>query len=194
MDSNSTAETCLVFGKNSMVATMIMLNGAPVYKVSTSQHGGTTEVRSSDTDALVARIARREILPDTVKFPDVKGTKSLRISKWLKRTALADGTIAFALQCADGPYFLRNHHVHRLALYGTDQTSIVAHWKSQTESSPLTLIISPGVERSHAQIIAAFLYAEQKMRSMEQTGRLGVQTLTAAQIAQSSTVVTGPGW
>lgn len=76
-------------------------------------------------------------------------------------------------------------------LYGTNQTSIVAHWKPQTESSPLTLIISPGVERSHAQIIAAFLYAEQKMRSMEQTGRLGVQTLTAVQIAQSSTVVTG---
>jgi hypothetical protein len=121
-------------------------------------------------------------------------------------------TTAFALQCADGPCFLRNHHIHRLAvrvdhclasgdftdihllpqLYGTDQTSIVAHWKPQTESSPLTLIISPGVERSHAQIIAAFLYAEQKMRSMEQTGRLGVQTLTAVQIAQSSTVVIGP--
>lgn len=74
-----------------MSATKISLNDIPIYKVSTNQHGRTTKVRSSDTKAVVVHIARKEILPDTVTFPDVNGGKSLCVSKWLKRTPLADG-------------------------------------------------------------------------------------------------------
>ncbi|KAF7354250.1 hypothetical protein MVEN_01113000 [Mycena venus] len=144
----SSNETCLFFEKNSLSATTIALNNVPTYKVSTNLQGSTTKVRSAATNVLIAHM---------------DAGKSLRISKWLERTTLADGT-AFTLRIADGEFFLRSHHVHRLAFYGTDQASITAHWnKLPSGSPPLTLIVSPGLERSHAQIIAAFIYSEQKM-------------------------------
>ncbi|KAF8178351.1 hypothetical protein K438DRAFT_1769542 [Mycena galopus ATCC 62051] len=150
---------------------------------STSQHGSTTEVHASDTSALVTRIVRKEILADTVRFPGFRGGISLRIRKWLKRTVL--DSVAYALQAVDGAYFLRNYHVYRLALYAPDATTIIAHWNLQTDSSPLTLVISSGLSCSYAQIIVAFLYAEQKTRI------LGIQTVTSVQISQFSTLLVG---
>jgi hypothetical protein len=49
-------------------------------------------------------------------------------------------------------------------LYSADLSTIIAHWALKTESSPRTLVIAPGVERSHAQILAAFLYEDERLR------------------------------
>jgi hypothetical protein len=74
-----------------MTATTITQNGVPLYKVTTSQHGSMTEIRTTGTDTLVARIARKELFPDTVTFPDTNGGKAVRVSKWLKAGTGADG-------------------------------------------------------------------------------------------------------
>jgi hypothetical protein len=81
----------LVFETNSMTATTITQDGVPLYKVTTSQHGSMTEIRTTGTDTLVARIARKELFPDTVTFPDANGGKAKQVSKWLKAGTGADG-------------------------------------------------------------------------------------------------------
>lgn len=84
-------ETCLLFEQNSMLDSTITDNASPIYRVSTNEHGSVTELRAAGPNTVLARIARKEILPDTVKFPDMKGGKSMRVSKWLKRTTQKDG-------------------------------------------------------------------------------------------------------
>ncbi|KAJ6576029.1 hypothetical protein DFH09DRAFT_1150226 [Mycena vulgaris] len=178
----------LVFEKNSMVSTTITQNAVPVYAVSTSTHGGTTEVRATGTDALVARIARKELLPDTVKFPDFQGGKSMRLSKWLKRTTLADGIPAATFETSSGVCVLCIDPVHRLVLYSADRTTIIAHWQLKTDSSPMALVIAPKMQHAQAMILAAFLYEEQKMRATERNGE--VQSASALYQAKYQTVNT----
>ncbi|KAJ7923621.1 hypothetical protein B0H13DRAFT_2401572 [Mycena leptocephala] len=129
-------------------------NGLPVYTVSTKKSGSTTEVHTPGTNALVARIARKELLPSTVVFPALNDGKSIRIAKWLKRVTLPEGQgIA-------------------------DLSSIIAHWAPKTEPSPRTLIIAPGVERSHAQILAAFLYEDERLRKAVRDWKMEEQRRT----------------
>ncbi|KAJ7930989.1 hypothetical protein B0H13DRAFT_1960077 [Mycena leptocephala] len=127
----------LVFGTDSMLNCTITRNGAPEYTVSTKKGGSTTEVHASGTDTLLARIARKDLFPSTV------------------------GCFA---ETDVGICYLRLHPTLRLALYSADLSTIIVHWALKTESSPRTLIIAPGVERSHAQILAAFLYEDERLR------------------------------
>ncbi|KAJ7932201.1 hypothetical protein B0H13DRAFT_1956735 [Mycena leptocephala] len=155
----------LVFGTDSMLNCTITRNGAPEYTVSTKKGGSTTEVHASGTDALLARIVRKDLFPSTVVFPDLNDGKAIRLAKWLKRVTLADGQgLAASLETDVGICYLRLHPTLRLALYSADLSTIIAHWALKTESSPRTLIIAPEVERSHAQILAAFLYEDERLR------------------------------
>ncbi|KAJ7097409.1 hypothetical protein C8R44DRAFT_748517 [Mycena epipterygia] len=131
-----------------------------------------TEIRTTGTDILIARIARKDLLPDTVSFPDVDGGKVMRTSRWLKRTTLTDGLPAGALETRIGPCFLRTDLVHGLRFYHVDMTTIMTHWRPKTDSSPLALMIATGMERSHPLILAAFFYEEQRLRIMEKNGKL----------------------
>ncbi|KAJ7111226.1 hypothetical protein C8R44DRAFT_799150 [Mycena epipterygia] len=160
-----------------MLTTTITQNGVPAYKVSTNQHGSTTEIRTTGTDALIARIVRKELLPDTASFPDVSGGKAMRTSRWLKRATLADGLPAGALETEIGTCFLRRHPVQGLSLYRADMVTIVTQWQPRTAESPLALIIAAGMERSHTLILAAFLYEEQRLRIMEKNGKVQEERL-----------------
>ncbi|KAF7354251.1 hypothetical protein MVEN_01113100 [Mycena venus] len=164
----------LVFESNSMLATTIFQNAVPVYRVSTSTHGSTTEIRTTGTDMLIARIARKEIFPSTVTFPDMNGEKSIKISKWLKPSELPDGLTAATLQTPIGDFVLGGHPEYTLALYTPDITTLIAHWSQKTSNasstSPPTLIIASGYEGAHAQILAAFVYEEQEIRIARKNG------------------------
>ncbi|KAJ6529674.1 hypothetical protein B0H19DRAFT_1193013 [Mycena capillaripes] len=168
--------TSLVFEKNSMMDTTITRNGSPIYKVSTDKHGSTTEVHAPGTDTVLARIVRRELFPDTVLFPEDDNGKSTRVSKWLKRTTLADNSTAVTLETVWGSSVLGTHPDYGLALYGPDRSNIIARWRLQTQSSPLALIIASGLERFQAQILTAFLYEEQRLRITDKNRRLDFET------------------
>ncbi|KAJ7509452.1 hypothetical protein B0H11DRAFT_1959699 [Mycena galericulata] len=184
----TTPNTCLNFGRDSMQTTTVLCRGKPVYAISTDQHGATTEVRVPGTQALVARIARKELLPDTVAFPDVGDGKALRVSKWLRRTKLADGLPAAILETDIGECVLRIHPEYRLALFTPDLSIIIAHWESGV--TPPTLVLAPGIERSQAHILAAFLYEEQKMRIAERNGDPQIANFKA-KLEYRTTLTTG---
>jgi hypothetical protein len=53
-----------------------------------------TELRAAGTGELLARIARKEIIPDTIAFPALNGGREMRSTKWLTKSKLSDGWCA----------------------------------------------------------------------------------------------------
>ncbi|KAJ7840055.1 hypothetical protein B0H14DRAFT_2785855 [Mycena olivaceomarginata] len=141
----------LTFSDNSMI-------NATLYRV------------SPHTSELLARITRRSILPDLITFPNHDGGKEMRLSKWMRRCMLPDGSHAHGVETEMGNCLLKIHPVHRLALYTErDPGTPIAHWERATATSPLSLVLYPGTENFYPKIIAAFTVSELKMRNAEQT-------------------------
>nr|GAT56499.1 predicted protein [Mycena chlorophos] len=122
--------------------------------------------------AVVAKISRKSILPDTVSFPAAPDegsgdAREVKTSKWLKKCKLADGTQAHAFDTEIGQCLLRRHLQYRLALFTEfDTETPIAHWEKG--SSPPSLLISSSVpEAFHPQVICAFIIEEFKMRMAE---------------------------
>ncbi|KAF7365733.1 Peptide methionine sulfoxide reductase [Mycena venus] len=171
---------CLTFSANSMINAILYRDGRPVYTISTELLGSTTEIKASATSELLARITRKELLPDIVTFPNVDGGKDMRLSKWMRRCKLPDGSHAHVIETEVGNCLLRKHRTHRLALFTEyDLESPVAHWERPDESSPLSLILYSGTENFHPQIITAFTVQELKMRMAEKADIVALSRATA---------------
>lgn len=61
-----------------------------------------------------------------------------------------------------------------------DLETPVAHWDRPSDTSPLALVLYPGTENFHPQIIAAFTIQELKMRMAEKADTVA-QSRAAAQ-------------
>ncbi|KAJ6540836.1 hypothetical protein DFH09DRAFT_1323076 [Mycena vulgaris] len=203
MDSQLTLVTpvppvSLTFDTDSMINATIFLNSRPAYKISTELQGSTTEIRASVTSELLACISRKEILPNTIAFPNVNDGKDMRLSKWLSRRKLPDGLHVWVIETEVGKCFLRKHPVHRLAasilwvsgewdnpnlhlqlFTEYDLETPVAHWERPTPTSPLSLILYSGTENFHPQIIAAFIVQELKMRMAEKADSVALSRAAA---------------
>ncbi|KAJ7761633.1 hypothetical protein B0H14DRAFT_2973023, partial [Mycena olivaceomarginata] len=159
----------LTFSDNSMINATLYRDSHPVYTIATASQGLNTEIRSSDTSELLARITRRSFLPDLITFPNHDGGKEMRLSKWMRRCMLPDGSHAHGIETEMGNCLLKIHPVHRLALYTErDPGTPIAHWERATATSPLSLVLYPGTENFYPKIIAAFTVSELKMRNAEQ--------------------------
>ncbi|KAF7296268.1 Peptide methionine sulfoxide reductase [Mycena chlorophos] len=150
------------------------------------------ELRSARDKRLVARITRRSIKADTVWFPtndsdtEAAVEEQWKISKWMKRCKLSDGTYGHVINAEIGQCILRRHPEYRLALFTEfDSETPVAYWTHTTPSSSSklpSLLISPLVPSSlHAQVVCAFLIEELKLRMRmpeDQEGSLRGKVLT----------------
>ncbi|KAJ7637495.1 hypothetical protein B0H17DRAFT_837030, partial [Mycena rosella] len=106
----------LKFGSDSMINTTISMNSRPAYTLSMALQGSTTDLSALRTSELLARISRKEILPNTIAFPSVNNGKEIRLSKWMSRQKLSDGLHVHLIETEIGKCFLRKHSVHRLAV------------------------------------------------------------------------------
>jgi hypothetical protein len=82
---------CLIFSSDSMENATLSLDSGPAYTISTDASNARTELRASGTGDLLARIVRKEFLPDTIMFPAFSGGKEMRLKKWLKKSKHSDG-------------------------------------------------------------------------------------------------------
>jgi hypothetical protein len=78
-------------------ATLFLDDSGPAYTISTDTSNARTELRAAGTGELLARIARKEILPDTITFPALNGGKEMRLTKWLTKSKLSDGWCVITL-------------------------------------------------------------------------------------------------
>lgn len=64
----------------------------PLYSVVTDKKSDKrTDIIDVRADRLLARIERRDILPDTITFPDRNDGSTINLSKWLQKSKLDDG-------------------------------------------------------------------------------------------------------
>lgn len=63
----------------------------PMYSISTELTDHRTEIRDARTQRLLALIERKDILPDTITFPERNEGKAMKISRWLQKSKLVDG-------------------------------------------------------------------------------------------------------
>ncbi|KAJ7247584.1 hypothetical protein C8J57DRAFT_722101 [Mycena rebaudengoi] len=171
--------TVLVFGANSMLSSTLFANASPVYALSTDARGSTTTLKTTGTAGLVARIARNDLFSDTVTFPNFNSGKAIKTKKWLQEVQLPDGFNASLFETPTRKYTLRRHTEYRLALFHEDLQTIAANWQPTTDaSSPMTLVLAPGTEKCHPQIIAAFLLEEQKLRMEEKNRKVAYAAMS----------------
>ncbi|KAJ7453325.1 hypothetical protein B0H11DRAFT_2245555 [Mycena galericulata] len=172
---------CLSFSRNSMKnATLSLGSGIPTYIISTDPQNPWTEIRAagtSDSEVLV-RIAWKSVLADTIAFPEINGGKEMRLTKWLRKAKLSDGSTIHFIETKHGNFFLKIHPVHRLALFSAhDPETVVAHWRypSNNDEPWLPALILRGgaiKDADRPQIIAAFLVREFKLRIKEEASRI----------------------
>jgi uncharacterized protein involved in exopolysaccharide biosynthesis len=81
----------LIFSSDSMENATLSLDSGPAYTISTDASAVRTELRASGTGDLLARVVRKEFLPDTIMFPAFNGGKEMRLNKWLKKSKHSDG-------------------------------------------------------------------------------------------------------
>ncbi|KAJ7307954.1 hypothetical protein DFH08DRAFT_900583 [Mycena albidolilacea] len=97
----------LTFSDNSMINATLYRDSHPVYTIATVSQGLNTEIQSSDTSELLARITRRSFLPDLITFPNHDGGKEMRLSKWMRRCMLPDGSHAHGVETEMGNCLLK---------------------------------------------------------------------------------------
>ncbi|KAJ6489883.1 hypothetical protein C8R45DRAFT_901493 [Mycena sanguinolenta] len=176
---NASPPVCLTFSTNSMINATLYRDSRPVYTIATELQGTTTEIRAWGTSQLLVRIARKELLPSTITFPNINGGKDMRLGKWLRRCKVPDGGHAYVIQTEVGNCILKKHQIYRLALFTEyDLETPVAHWENATGTP--SLILHSGTENFYPQIIAAFTVRELKMRMAEKADIMA-QSRAAAQ-------------
>jgi hypothetical protein len=99
MDSQLTLVTVapeirLMFDRDSMKNATLLLDSVPAYTISTDTTNACTELRVTGTGELLARVAWKDILPDTITFPTVNGGREMGLKKWLNKSKLSDGSCA----------------------------------------------------------------------------------------------------
>ncbi|KAJ6555838.1 hypothetical protein B0H19DRAFT_1151324 [Mycena capillaripes] len=150
-----------------MVNTTILRNSSPAYTVSTRWATSPTNIHAAGTGALLAKINPRTLLSDTVMFRHAYEGKEVKLSKWLQRERLDDGSPASVLLLCGERRFLIRHNEYGLTLFAADMRTILARWRPETKSLPLALVISRGMETFETEILTAFLFEEGKLRSAE---------------------------
>ncbi|KAJ7879375.1 hypothetical protein B0H13DRAFT_2346127 [Mycena leptocephala] len=159
---------------------LTFLDSGPAYTLSIDTSNVHTELRAAGTGELLARIARKEIIPDTIAFPALNGGREMRSTKWLTKSKLSDGCSAHVIKTKHGNFTLKTHPVHRLALFREDDLETPgAHWQrastgTSTSTTTPTLVLRPGTHiwvSAWPEIIMAFVVQESKMRMREQANQ-----------------------
>ncbi|CAK5268990.1 unnamed protein product [Mycena citricolor] len=173
----SAPPTTLVFRPNSMLSSTISdgASGRTLYAVKTNIQGVRTDLVVPGTLEVAAQISRKDVFPDTVAFREPGSEKlyTTKVSKWLSKGESITGLPlpTYVLDSAlHGRFTIRMHREHRLALFASDDTTILAHWdmSQSTGSDSCALSFSATVDSaSRLQILVAFIYLEQKLRMVE---------------------------
>ncbi|KAF8142898.1 hypothetical protein K438DRAFT_2029847 [Mycena galopus ATCC 62051] len=132
----------LTFSRNDMKHATLSLGFVPTYTTTTDAKDACTELRSTGSGVLLARIIRRAFLPDTIMFPAVDSGHEMKLAQWLKKTKAPDGSSRHIFNIGHARLILMMHPVYRLTLFQEGHLEIpVAHWEQSTTTSPPVLII-----------------------------------------------------
>ncbi|KAG2134502.1 hypothetical protein DEU56DRAFT_409007 [Suillus clintonianus] len=159
------------FSLDNMKNTKIFNNqpASPLYSVVTDVKSDKhTDIFDLRGNRLLARIDRRDILPDTITFPYRNGGYSIYLSKWLQKSKLENGHHIHAIETALGTYVWKSDAEYRLALYRKgDMSKPVVHLQQGTRTQNFAVIMQGEAELIRDDVIVSFLMLEQRLRISE---------------------------
>lgn len=169
--TNPTPPKSYNFSREDMKNTKIFNNqpASPLYSVVTDiKSDKRTDIFDARGNRLLARVDRRDILPDTITFPNRNNGSSINLSKWLQKSKLEDGHHVHSIETAHGTYVWKSNADYRLALYRKgDMSSPVAHLQRGTRTQNFAVIMQGEAELIRDDVIVSFLILEQRLRISE---------------------------
>lgn len=169
--TNPTLPKSYNFSREDMKNTKIFNNqpASPLYSVVTDiKSDKRTDIFDARGNRLLARVDRRDILPDTITFPNRNNGSSINLSKWLQKSKLEDGHHVHSIETAHGTYVWKSNADYRLALYRKgDMSSPVAHLQRGTRTQNFAVIMQGEAELIRDDVIVSFLILEQRLRISE---------------------------
>ncbi|KIK43807.1 hypothetical protein CY34DRAFT_81144 [Suillus luteus UH-Slu-Lm8-n1] len=159
------------FSREDMKNTKIFNNqpASPLYSVVTDiKSDKRTDIFDARGNRLLARVDKRDILPDTITFPNRNNGSSINLSKWLQKSKLEDGHHVHSIETAHGTYVWKSDANYRLALYRKgDMSSPVAHLQQGSRTQNFAVIMQGEAELIRDDVIVSFLILEQRLRISE---------------------------
>lgn len=142
---------------------------SPLYSVVTDiKSDKRTDIFDARGNRLLARVDKRDILPDTITFPNRNNGSSINLSKWLQKSKLEDGHHVHSIETAHGTYVWKSDANYRLALYRKgDMSSPVAHLQQGSRTQNFAVIMQGEAELIRDDVIVSFLILEQRLRISE---------------------------
>ncbi|KAH7905303.1 hypothetical protein BJ138DRAFT_1165041 [Hygrophoropsis aurantiaca] len=147
-----------------------------VYTVSTElKSDKRTELTDTASGRLVAVWERRDILPDTVTFPDRDNGSTTSVSKWLSKGKLPDGMPVHVMQTAYGPLVWKSDATYRLGLFiENNLLQPVAYYQLDLHANAnANLVIDANAEQIRTDIIFSFIILEQRLRVSDRNINVG---------------------
>ncbi|KAG2140913.1 uncharacterized protein EDB93DRAFT_1252697 [Suillus bovinus] len=140
--------------------------GIPLYTI--NDDGKQTMIRDRRTPGrIVAIFHQREILPNTISFPERHGNAPINVQKWLRKTKLADGTTAFVMGTDYGPYvwkMISSHHQKASSLL--HKSAFPHHCLRPTVSDGKpAFLLEYDAEPLREDILVAYLLQRQRVMS-----------------------------
>ncbi|KAG1897325.1 uncharacterized protein F5891DRAFT_1049015 [Suillus fuscotomentosus] len=148
-------------------ATFYAHPGIPLYTI--TDDGKQMIVNDRRTPGRIAAIFhQREILPNTISFPERNGNAPISVQKWLRKTRLADGTTAFVMGTDYGPYvwkIISSHRQKVYAQYDLDRPIASCSFHATVSNGKPAFLLEYDAEPLREDILLAYLLQRQRVIS-----------------------------
>ncbi|EIW83814.1 hypothetical protein CONPUDRAFT_135515 [Coniophora puteana RWD-64-598 SS2] len=138
-----------------------------VYTVRTDTKTGKRTELCNGQGNVIAVWTRRDILPDTISWPQREGMPSMTVNKWLWKTQLPDKAQVHAVESPHGKLVWRTETTgHRHAVYLSPRLSRpIAYFTPKTEATSLALVLDSSAEPTRDDIVLSALILEHRLRT-----------------------------
>ncbi|KIJ63420.1 hypothetical protein HYDPIDRAFT_182363 [Hydnomerulius pinastri MD-312] len=173
---NPVPATPYYFSTNSMKnATIFTRESHPLYTVSTDLKADKhTKISDARTGQLIAAIDRKDILSDTITFPNRSGGASVSVHKWLQKSKLADGYPVHLMETSFGRYVWKSDAKYRVGLYTEDNpVKPLAYLQLASATQNFALVLESAAEPFRDDVIIGFLILEQRLRVADRNISVG---------------------
>ncbi|KAF9228891.1 hypothetical protein BS17DRAFT_214362 [Gyrodon lividus] len=131
----------------------------PLYKITSN----SKQIQISDgctPGHIIAVLHRRDLLPNTVSFPERNVGAQVSIQKWLRKTKLPGGSIAFIMETSHGSHVWKSVSRHCQKVYADydPENSLACFYLHETLSHGMpAFILESGAEPLRDDLVVAYL-------------------------------------
>ncbi|KAF8891128.1 hypothetical protein CPB84DRAFT_1683406 [Gymnopilus junonius] len=167
--SKASSSKSLVFDQHSVINATVYSGNLLTYSTITSKSMSRTDICDIPGQRIVATIKRRELLPDTVKFPSRNEGHSIAVSKWLRPVMVTSHPESCTSLVTDsGKFIWKTNPTYRLALFPAEDPEVPLAFAIRTRPpESLALTIKEECDEMMEDILISFIILEHRLRMKE---------------------------